>query len=266
MPEFSVILVEPLYGGNIGSVARLMMNFGLKDLVLVNPPEIGSEARMMAVHALGLMENARVVDDFSKLKDDYDYLAAMTAVVATDSNSTRTPISPEDLSAAFDTNAKVGLVFGREDHGLSNDEIKLCDIIVTIPTHYEYRSMNLSHSVAVVLYELMRQEMKKQTEPLKKMRKVEKIEKDVLLEKYDTLTDKVMEHEYERRIAKKTFRNVIGRSFISGREACTLTGIFRKSANKINRLSAAAGLPEDDARRDQVSDTNGLGDQASRRG
>ena len=247
MPEFSVILVEPLYGGNIGSVARLVMNFGIKDLVLVNPPEFDAEARMLAVHARGLMEHARVVDDFSKLKKDYDFLVGMTAVVATDSNSIRTPIFPEDLAASLDTDSKIGLVFGREDHGLSNEEIALCDMLVTIPTHEEYKSMNLSHSVAVVLYELTRQEMRKNSDTLKKMRKVEKIEKDVLLEKYDTLTDTVLEHDYERRIAKKTFRNVIGRSFISGREACTLTGLFRRSVNRINKLSAAARLTKDDA-------------------
>lgn len=247
MPEFSVVLVEPLYGGNIGSVARLIMNFGLKDLVLVNPPKLESEARMMAVHAKDLMENARIVSDFSKLRDDYDYLVAMTAVVATDSNSTRTPIAPEELAAAFDTDAKVALVFGREDHGLSNEEIKMCDLIVTIPTHHGYRSMNLSHSVAVVLYELTRQRMKAQAAGLKKMRKVDKLEKDILLQKYDELTEIVIPHDYERRIARKTFRNVIGRSFISGREACTLTGLFRKSAIRIKRLGAAAGLAKDDA-------------------
>ena len=246
MPEFSVVLVEPLYGGNIGSVARLMMNFGIKDLILVNPPEFDSEARMMAVHARHLMENARVVHEFSKLKDEYDFLAGMTAVIATDSNSIRTPIFPEDLAASLDTDAKIALVFGREDHGLSNEEIAQCDMLVTIPTHEEYKSMNLSHSVAVVLYELTRQKMRKQGDTLKKMRKVEKIEKDVLLEKYDTLTDTVLEHEYERRIAKKTFRNVIGRSFISGREASTLTGLFRRTVNKINRLSSSPRLPKDD--------------------
>ncbi len=247
MPEFSVVLVEPKYEGNIGSVARLMKNFGYKNLVLLNPPKLDSEARMMAMHAKDLLDNATIIKDFGKLKEEYDFLVATTAVIATDTNSTRTPIFPEELAASLDTDGKIALLFGREDHGLSNDEIKQCDLIVTIPTHYEYRSLNISHSVAVVLYELTRQQMRNESRALKKMRKVEKIEKDVLLEKYDTLTDTVLEHEYERRIAKKTFRNVIGRSFISGREAGTLTGLFRRTVNKINRLSPSTRLPEDDA-------------------
>jgi len=178
MAEFSVVLVEPLYGGNIGSIARLMMNFGLKDLVLVNPPPLEKEARMMAVHAKSIMDNAWVVDDFSKLPGEYDCLAAMTAVVGTDSNSTRTPVLPEDLSTAFDTDARVALVFGREDRGLSNEEIKMCDIIVTIPTDPAYRSMNLSHAVAVILYELSRQKRRAEMAGLKKMRKADRLEKE----------------------------------------------------------------------------------------
>ncbi len=238
MAEFSVVLVEPKYDGNIGSVARLMKNFGYSKLVLVNPPEIAKDGRSMAMHARDILESAVRVDDYSKLTQDYDFLVATTAVLATDSNSRRTPIFPEDLSGALETEGKIALVFGREDHGLSNEEIEQCDLIVTIPGSREYPTLNLSQSVAIILYELSKAKMRRDMQGLKKLRKIEKIEKDVLLEKFDDLAGCVYLNEYELHNAKKTFRQLIGRAFISGREAFTLTGTFRKAANKIRKKQA----------------------------
>jgi len=238
MAEFSIVLVEPKYDGNIGSVARLMKNFGFSRLVLVNPAEISKDGRAMAMHAKDILENAAIVDDFVKLRQDYDFLVATTAVLATDSNARRTPIFPENLSGALDTDGKIALVFGREDHGLSNEEIGLCDLIVTIPASREYPTLNLSHSVAVILYELSKAKIRKDIHSLRKLRKLNKIEKDVLLEKFDGLAGCVYHNDYELRIAKKTFRQLIGRAFISGREAFTLTGLFRKAANRIRKKQA----------------------------
>ena len=92
MLEFSVIFVEPVYQGNIGSVARVMKNFGFKELVLVNPPEITGEARAMAMHAQEVLGNAKILKNFSDLQGKFDFLIATSAVIASDKNPLRTAL------------------------------------------------------------------------------------------------------------------------------------------------------------------------------
>lgn len=234
MPEFSIILVEPIYPGNIGSVARVMKNFGFKELVLINPPEIAGEARAMAMHARDVLENAKIAGDFDELKDDYDFLVATSAVIGTDRNPLRTPIFPWQLKSSLDLDGKIGIVFGREDKGLLNKELKKCDLFVTIPAHHEYPTLNLAQSVAIILYEIYR--LENESIQLEKTREANKIEKKVLLQKFDALVEAAGLWDFKADIAKKTFRSVIGRGFISGREAFTLTGVFRRAYEAINKF------------------------------
>jgi tRNA/rRNA methyltransferase len=235
MASFSVVLVEPRYGGNVGSVARVMKNFGFKELVLINPPELEKEARAMAMHGRDVLENAGVLDGFGKLKEEFDFLVATTAIIATDKNPMRTPVFPEDLRNSLEIDGRVGLVFGREDYGLCNEEIELCDLIVSIPASGEYPTLNLSHSVAILLYEISKQGHERKRGGLKKFKGVNLTEKRVLLEKFDALVDSVHSREQDAKLAKKTFRQLIGRAFISGRESFTLIGLFRKALRKIGR-------------------------------
>ena len=229
MVEFFVVLVGPKYQGNIGSVARLMKNFGFTNLVLVNPPKLEGEARAMAMHGIDILKGAEVVKNFNKLKGKFDFLVATSAVIAGDSNAMRSPVTPDELGNSLDLDGKVGILFGREDTGLSNDEIKECDMLVTIPASDEYPTLNLSQSVAIILYELSKASNRK---GLRKFRKAKKIEKDVILDKFNRLVDSVYREDFRRRVAKKTFRQLIGRAFISGLEATTLTGVFRKAFEK----------------------------------
>ena len=233
MPEFTIILVEPKYEGNIGSVARAMGNFGFSDLILVNPPELEGQARAMAMHGRSLMESARIVPDFKSAIEEMDFLVATTAVIATDKNVLRTPIFPEKLFAACDLDGKIGLVFGREDYGLYNEEIEECDLIVSIPSSPGYPTLNLSHSVAVILYELSKQQNTEQWKRMKKFRQADKIEKKVLLENFDIFAEQAHRKKEDAMRAKKIFRKIIGRGFISGKESFTLIGLFRKALKKM---------------------------------
>ena len=229
MVEFFVVLVGPKYQGNIGSVARLMKNFGFRSLVLVNPPKLEGEARAMAMHGIDILKGAKVVKSFGELKGKFDFLVATSAIVAGDSNAMRSPVTPEELGNSLDLKGKVGILFGREDTGLLNDEIATCDMLVTIPASNEYPTLNLSQSVAIILYELSKLSNRKR---LRKFRKAKKIEKDILLEKFNALVDSVYREDFRRKVAKKTFRQLIGRAFISGLEATTLIGVFRKASGR----------------------------------
>jgi len=156
LANIAVVLVEPQGGLNIGSVCRVMANFGLSDLRLVNPQtdHLGDEARRMAVKASGLLESARI----------YPTLAAALADCAFSIGTTRRfGKYREDFlhpdAAARETLAAAGqgqaaLVFGREDRGLHTEELDLCRRFVTIPTEESLPSMNLAQAVAVCLYEV----------------------------------------------------------------------------------------------------------------
>ncbi|CEG11597.1 putative enzyme [groundwater metagenome] len=234
MENFSIILVEPIYGGNIGSVARVMMNFGFKNLVMVNPPLIGIETIKFAVHAKEIVQDAKIFKSFDEMSENFDLLIGTSAGIAGDKNFIRTPISSANLGNVVNVDGNIGLVFGREDFGLSDKEIEKCDILVTIPTDRSYKSLNLSHSVAVILYELAREKNLRGVN-LKKMKLANKIERDVMLEKFTELVSVFELGEFRTRLIKKTFKIVTGRSFVSGRECNTLTGVFRRSRELIEK-------------------------------
>jgi len=237
MPTFHIILVEPKYQGNIGAVARVMKNFGFNNLVLVKPPELGGEARAMAMHAQDILESAKIVHDFHRLKEKFDFLIATSSVIASDKNPYRTPIFPEHLENSLRIDGDIGIVFGREDHGLLNDEIDLCDILLSIPTSKEYPALNLSHSVAIILYELSKQQKREEIKHLKKFQETDRITKEILLKNFDKLVDILFvdKREFSRRITKKTFRQLLGRAFISSREVSTLIGFFRRANERIRK-------------------------------
>lgn len=154
-----VILVEPHYAGNIGSVARLIKNFGIHELVLVNPLayHLSEEAFTWAVHAKDVLERALIFKTLEEALKDASVVVGTTAK-PNEKMVRRTPVEPrkmaEILTPYWFSEEVAAIVFGREPSGLTNEELDLCDFIVTIPTTREYSAMNLSHSVAVILYEL----------------------------------------------------------------------------------------------------------------
>ncbi len=167
---FRIVLVEPHYGGNIGSVARLMQNFGFRDLVLVSPlaNPLGDEAMRWSVHAKHVLESARVVKTLEEAIKDCAVVAATTAKPGP-KMVRRTPLTPREFAEKYaeywSSDECVALVFGREPSGLTNEELELADIAVTIPTSKDYPAMNLSHSVAVILYELAMKKRELRNQP-----------------------------------------------------------------------------------------------------
>lgn len=159
----SVVLVEPETPGNIGSVARVMKNFGVGQLLLVNPKcnYLDGEAYGRAMHARDILKAAAVVKSFSGCIRQFDYAIATTSDLGSDYNVLKSPITPEQLSQQLQRfgrgkKAKIALVFGREGTGLTSKEVEGCDLVVTIPSSKKYPSLNISHAVAIVLYELFK--------------------------------------------------------------------------------------------------------------
>jgi tRNA/rRNA methyltransferase len=151
-PDLTVVLVEPAGPLNVGSVARLCANFGVAELRLVAPrcDHLGDEARRMAVHGAWVLEQARLFPSLSAA------LADCRRVVATSGRRDGEPLpllEPEPaLRWLQQGTAPVALVFGREDRGLSNDELLQAGRLLTLGSGDAYASLNLSHAAALVLH------------------------------------------------------------------------------------------------------------------
>jgi len=137
--EFFIILVEPKYGGNVGATARVIMNFGFSKLYLVNPCKLDEECYTRAMHANSILENAHIFPNFKDSIKNMDYLVATSSIEhKKDKRHLRNSISIENLAKRiFDIEGKIGLVFGREDYGLYNEEIAACDVMLKIYMYLE---------------------------------------------------------------------------------------------------------------------------------
>ena len=156
MPEIDIVLVAPLYEGNVGFAARVMKNFGFYRMVLVDPCTLGEEAKGRASHAQDVLKHAEICT----IEDVFSRSSIVVATTGQVSKSVCTPMrmpfySPRELRERIGTlEGRVSILFGRENWGLNNDEVKRSDMICHVPTAPDYPIMNLSHAVGIVCYEL----------------------------------------------------------------------------------------------------------------
>ena len=163
-PPLVVVLVEPVGPINVGSVARLCANFAVSQLRLVSPrcdPQ-AEEAVRMAVHGKALLSQATIHPSLLEAVQDCRRTVATCGRIDHGEIPLHLPedgltwlIAPVPLSSTPDR-SPLAVVFGREDRGLTNDELRLCQRVVTLHSTPGYPSLNLSHAVAVVLHELKR--------------------------------------------------------------------------------------------------------------
>ncbi len=155
LSRIAICLVEPIKGGNVGSVARAMKNTGLSRLILVNPPELDTpECRMMGVGALDLVKNAEIHTSLEEAIAPFHICVSTTRRLSKNRRPDFTPRSFASYIMPKIGDAQAVILFGREDKGLSTKEIDLAPQILTIPSDEAYESLNISQAVMVVAYEL----------------------------------------------------------------------------------------------------------------
>jgi tRNA (cytidine32/uridine32-2'-O)-methyltransferase len=150
-----IVLVNPSHPGNIGSAARAMKTMGFSSLYLVEPKLFPHDkAREMASYALDVLQQATVVDTLDEAIADCSF------VVGTSARMRTIPwplLAPREVAERIVTEApttQIAILFGREQNGLTNDELTRCHFHVHIPTSSEYTSLNLAAAVQVLAYEL----------------------------------------------------------------------------------------------------------------
>ncbi|WP_293130172.1 RNA methyltransferase [Microcoleus sp. bin38.metabat.b11b12b14.051] len=163
LANIRIVLVEPAGPLNVGSVARVMKNMGLRQLILVNPQcdYLGEEARLMAVRAADILETAKVVESLPAA-----LVGCVRAIATTGDDSRSHPMPLESPADALPwlLEAPSALIFGREDCGLTNAELNRAQRLIRIPSSDAYTSLNLAQAVAICCYELYREEGRRKKE------------------------------------------------------------------------------------------------------
>jgi len=233
------ILVRPQMGENIGSVARAIKNFNIKNLRIVNPRCNWPNQKALAtsVGAKDVLKLTKIYDSVEKSIGDLDLIFASSSRIRKINKKT---ISVSNLKTRIKKDRKIGILFGPESSGLSNDEINCADYLVKIPSSKKFSSLNLSHSAIIFCYELFQHFSKKKIEyktgyksSVAKKSDVNKFVNFIIkgLDKKGFL-----QPEHKRKSMIRNINNIFHRLNLSEQEIRILLGIFT-TLNEFNKKS-----------------------------
>lgn len=154
--QISFILVEPAVPENVGAAARAIKTMGFSQLVLVNPCDFLSGPARWLAHGSGeILEQAKVFPTFEEAISGFDFIIGTSAKKrSVKYDYYPLPELPELLSSKGNSVENIAVVFGREESGLKNDELKFCDLVTTIPMKTTFPSLNLAQAVMLYAWEL----------------------------------------------------------------------------------------------------------------
>ncbi len=155
--KFGFILINPQLGENIGSCARALKNFGFSNLNIVSPrdPWPNTKARMTSVGAYNIIKSAKIYNNVEDAVKKFDLIFATTARKRDVNKKHISIINFIKLLSKY-KKSNIGIMFGPEASGLSNHDLSLSNFIIQIPTSSMLTSLNLSHAVIVICYEIYR--------------------------------------------------------------------------------------------------------------
>ena len=225
----SVTLVAPKGPVNVGHVARLVQNFGVDKLYLVEPNVDLSVASVYASHASVVLDRA-IITTFEEVRKEHDLLVATTAVRASrKSNVIRRPVSPDRLHGILSLSKTSSLVFGRDSTGLTNREIELCDVTTTIDASPAYRSLNIGHAAAIVLYLASRGGRSRGAEQGRKAR-------EVFAESFYGLALASRLPSHKTRSLFEVAKRVAASSELTDAQLDLFSGVFRKAVRTMKTV------------------------------
>ena len=235
------ILVGTTHPGNIGAAARAMKNMGIKQLGLVAPKQFPDEkAFYRAKAATDILENAQVHETL------IEAVSGFQLVIGTSARNRKIPwpiMSPREAAQEILSNYKgankIAVVFGREDRGLTNKELGLCNLHVHIPSSDEYSSLNLSQAIQIIAYEIRLKALSTEGKSKKQEWDVplaENAEIERLIEHFDELMQEVEFYDIDNpRLLLTRVRRFFRRSKIDHIEANIFRGVFAAIQKKLKR-------------------------------
>jgi len=235
--DLCIVLVAPEHDGNIGAVARSMMNFGITDLRVVGRATNWSEeTRKRAKNAQYVLNNASGFDSLEAATSDCSLVVGTSGKREHgDKTAMRHFLLPEELPERLSgIQGKSALVFGPEGKGLLNNQLRLCDLLVTIPTWEGYPILNLSHAVSILCFSWFTGESDS-TIPGTEGRMLDAELRRRLREEVNRLVQSIPTKEHKRQGMDETLVRVIMRGLPKDDEIHRILGILSAAADSFER-------------------------------
>jgi len=230
LSNISLAVVEPTYPVNVGHLARLVKNFGLSSLILIEPSFNMEEALSYASHGVDILKSSKTMS-FKQLLECFDLVVGTTAIPGGSRNIKRDVVPPEAAAKRIlSSRGSVCIVFGRETTGLTNEELRLCDMVISIPTGTTYRTLNISHAAAIILYTLIAA-----SSPRTKRSEVPRAIRTLLLDSAVELANLSGFPKHKLPLLREALKMVINRSSPTSREVTLILGLFRKAVLALSK-------------------------------
>jgi tRNA/rRNA methyltransferase len=235
--SIAVALIEPQYDINVGYIARVMKNFGYNQLYVVNP-HFGNEAVKFATHGKDVLKSAKRTT-LPQLRKKFDVLVGTTAIYAYNRlDVVRDSIDAVRLSQIINIEREKNfcIILGRETSGLNNKELELCDLVVMIDTKTEYRTMNISHALAILLYEISKMFPNIHLKGNRRSKTfATKDEVNLLIKYLNIVADNCGYNKHKRPMLNLATQRLLAKGTPTSKEVMLLISLMRKSLTAIKK-------------------------------
>ena len=228
LSNLRIVMVRPRGSGNIGSIARAMKNMGAAELAIVGSARTKSFwARAMAVHGRDILSEAKCFSTIREAIADCTLVVGTTCRAGLYRKHSQPPrdVAPTIVAAA--RTGKVALIFGPEDHGLSNKDLEPCQLLITIPSHPDYQSLNVAQAAVICLYEIYVASLQQSSSSPIQRAPAEAVER--LFDRMRTTLLKIgfLDSENPEHMLL-AFRRILGRAGLEDTDVRIFTGLFRQ--------------------------------------
>lgn len=238
-----IVLVRPMYGGNLGSICRAMKNMDIAQLAVVQPRESldFAEAQKMSMHAQDILESRQQFDSLAEAVKDCQRVYGTTVRKGLYRSHVKSPREWAPSLVGEAAAGPVAMVFGAEDSGLANDELAMCTNLIRIPSSTWYSSLNLAQAVMICCYEMFIANEHYEP-PVEFHPEAPHQMRERFFTMWDELMSEVGFHEPDtREHMMMAFRRIFGRGKFTEADANIMMGVVRQTQWKIAHPNPSDG-------------------------